>query len=104
MREIFKNNQSIDIYIDLDKTSYRDPETQQWLWDEAKVVYSGLNVSPIMFLEDKVTIGWEDDGHICFDSSCLTMSMLYFEILLRDGQKLIDNLYIQKILNFADKG
>lgn len=95
MRKIFDTNQGIDIYIDLGETSYHDPETQKWLWDNAKVVYSGLNTSPLMFLNDKVTIGWEDDGHICFDSDCPIFNLLYFEVLLRDGQSLLQN--IQKI-------
>lgn len=95
MREIFNTNQGIDIYIDLNETSYYDPITQAWLWDKAKVIYSGLNTSPLMFLDDKVTIGWEDNGHICFDSTCPVFNILYFEALLRDGQFLLKK--IQKI-------
>ena len=99
MRKIYNTNQGIDIYIDLLETSYHDPETQKWLWDKAKVVYSGLNTSPLMFLDNKVTIGWEDDGHICFDSDCPVFNILYFEVLLRDGQSLL-----QKIQKISEKG
>ena len=92
MRKIYNTNQGIDIYIDLNETSYHDPETQKWLWDNAKVIYSGLNTSPLMFLDNKVTIGWEDDGHICFDSEALTLDLIYFKSLLRDGEILLNKI------------
>lgn len=93
MRKIFENNFGIDIYIDLEKTSYHDPETQKWLWDKAKVIYSGLNTTPIMLLgNNNIALGWEDDGHLCFERDALTLDFIYFKSLLRDGQKLIDTI------------
>lgn len=89
MRKIFNTNQGIDIYIDLNETSYHDPETQTWLWDEAKIVYSGLNTSPLMYSDNKIIIGYEDDGHIWFDSDSLALDVIYFGSLLRDGQNLL---------------
>ena len=92
MRKLYETNRGIDIYIDLRETSYHDPETQEWLWDEAKIVYSGRNTSPLMYSDGKVIIGYEDDGHIWFDNDSLTLSVVYFESLLRDGQILLKTL------------
>lgn len=92
MRKIYNYNNVTDIYINLNETSYSDPETQKWLWDEAKVVYSGTNTTPLMLKGNNVYLGWEDDGHICFDDRSLVLGAVYFQSLLRDGKIMLDNI------------
>lgn len=92
MRKIYESNGIVDIYIDLEETSYHDPKTISWLWDTARVVFSGHSTTPIRYDGKNVILGWEDDGHICFDQDSLVTNSVYFQTILRDGDMLLRNL------------